>query len=226
MSHTLIGGYDMRLLLIEDNLSIVKGLKYALAKQYDLDIACSIREATMNVTLKPYDLIILDVMLPDGNGFDFYHDVVKHKQIPTLFLTAKDEEEDIVRGLNLGAEDYITKPFSTKVLLARLQRIIQRMNKSNVVRVHDVTFDYNKMTIEKAGEIIDLTSLELKIVNLMFTNINKVVTRAVILESIWEWTGNDVDDHTVTVYIKRIKDKIGSDVIKTVKGIGYRIDEE
>ena len=218
----------MNILLIEDNLNIIKGLKYTLEKNnYQLNFLTTIKEATDFLKVKPHiDLIILDVTLPDGNGFDFYEFQLKNLAIPTLFLTAKDEEDDIVKGLNLGAEDYIIKPFSTKELLARIKRILLRYKKQGLITVKDITFDLNKMVVFKNQQIIDLTSLELKLLHLLFINLNRVVSRSTILSYIWDWTGNDVDDHTVTVYFQRIRNKLQTDIITTVKGIGYRIDEK
>ena len=141
-------------------------------------------------------------------------------------LTARDDEDDVIKGLSLGAEDYMTKPFSTKELLVRVKNIILRNNKISIINVKDISFDLNKMIVSKNGKEIDLTSLELKILHLLFNNIGKVVRRNTILDKIWEWTGNDVDNHTITVYLKRIREKLGTDIIITIKGIGYRIDEE
>ena len=146
--------------------------------------------------------------------------------IPTIFLTARDCEDDIVKGLNIGAEDYITKPFSSKELLARVNKILMRFQKKNIIKIDNITFDIDKMILYKDGQKVDLTSLELKLINLLFTNVDKVVTRSMILDKIWEWTGNDVDDHTITVYFKRIREKIGDNVITTIKGIGYRLDDK
>lgn len=147
-------------------------------------------------------------------------------KINTIFLTAKDDEDDIVRGLELGAEDYITKPFSTRELIARINRIILKENKNLVVKIKDIQFDIDKMEVFKNSTEVNLTSLELKILHLLFNNLNKVVKRDEIIEKIWEWTGNDVNDNTVTVYLKRIRKKLDSDIIKTIKGIGYRVDTE
>lgn len=216
------------ILLIEDNLSIVKGLEYSFSvSNYHLSCCNSVDE-TINLLDKNTDfsLIILDLGLPDGDGFDLYNHHLKKLSIPVIFLTARDDEADIVYGLNIGAEDYITKPFSTKELLARVNRILLRNNNNKVIKVKDISYDLDKMTIMKNGEDIVLSALELKLINLFFTNINKVISRNVILDKIWEWTGNDVDDHTVTVYLKRIREKLGTDIITTVKGIGYRIDEK
>lgn len=215
----------MDILLIEDNQTITKGLTYTFSNtNYNLVSASSIEEAKQILTNKIPKLILLDVTLPDGNGFDLYEEKIKILNIPTIFLTAKDTEDDIVKGLELGAVDYITKPFSTRELLARINRILS--SKQSTIKVKNITFNFDKMEVFKNDEIINLTSLETKILYLLFTNINKVVKREYLIEYIWNLTGNDINDNTITVYLKRIREKLGIDIIKTVKGIGYRIDEE
>lgn len=218
----------MQLLLIEDNEAIIKGLKYSLEKQgYGFEFKTNVKDARNYIEKNDgITLIILDVMLPDGNGFSLYESVIKPKKIPTIFLTAKDDEESVVEGLDSGAEDYLTKPFYTKELLARISKILIRSRKQEIIKVRDISFDSDRMTVTKNGMPIELSSLELKLVGLLFMNLNRVVSRSLMLEKIWEWTGNDVDDHTVTVYMKRIREKLQTDVITTVKGIGYRIDEQ
>ena len=216
----------MNLLLIEDNENIATGLIYAFKKNnHQLMFLTNVEDAKKYLQKNTPALIILDVSLPDGNGFDFYENVIKEKKIPVVFLTAKDDENDIVKGLNLGAEDYMTKPFSTKELLARVDKIILRNKLTKIIKVKNITFDFDKMICFRDNEVIELSSLELKIIHLLFNHVGKVVKRATILDRIWDWTGNDVDDHTVTVYLKRIREKLGTDIITTVKGIGYRIDE-
>ena len=217
----------MNLLLIEDNENIATGLIYAFKKNnHQLMFLTNVEDAKKYLQTNTPALIILDVSLPDGNGFDFYENVIKEKKIPVVFLTAKDDENDIVKGLNLGAEDYMTKPFSTKELLARVDKIILRNKLTKSIKVKNITFDFDKMICFRDNEVIELSSLELKIIHLLFNHVGKVVKRATILDRIWDWTGNDVDDHTVTVYLKRIREKLGTDIITTVKGIGYRIDEK
>ena len=213
----------MEILLIEDNLSIIKGLEYLFKQEnYNLNIATNLKEATQIIMeRKKISLIILDITLPDGNGLKFYENIVRKNNIPTIFLTAQDDEETIVEALNMGADDYITKPFGAKELLARINKIILRNKKNSIVSVKKIKFDMDKMLVYK-----DDKPLELKILHLLFLNLNKVVKREDIIEKIWEWTGNDVNDNTVTVYLKRIREKIDTDIITTVKGIGYRIDEE
>lgn len=215
----------MTILLVEDNENIIKGLEYALSKtEYTFEYKTNIKDTLNYLRNKTPDIVLLDVSLPDGNGFSLFENSLLDKEIPTIFLTALDDEENIVKGLDIGAEDYITKPFSTKELLARINKIILRTQKKSIIQSGNIKFDLDKMTVSKGTTPIELSSLELKILHLLFININKVVTRESILEHIWEWTGNDVDDHTVTVYLKRIREKIDSDIIVTIKGLGYRID--
>ena len=209
----------MNILLIEDTESIIKGLTYSFEKNnYNLTVKTTIKDSKEYLLNNSnIDLIILDITLPDGNGFNLFENTIKNLKIPTIFLTAKDEEDDIVKGLNVGAEDYITKPFSSKELLARVNRILLRSKKKNIIKVKDISYDMDKFVLMKDNIPIELTALELKLVNLLFNNLNKVVSRNVILDKIWDWTGNYVDDHTVTVYFKRIREKIGTDIITTIK---------
>ena len=212
------------ILLVDDFKEILEGLSFSLKESgYEVKKASSLKEALEN--LSGVDLVILDVTLPDGNGFDFYKKYLCDK-IPTIFLTANDNEVDIVKGLELGAEDYMTKPFSTKELLVRIKKILMRKENNTIIKIKDIEYDIDKMKLTKDGNVIKLTSIELNILNLLFLSKGGIVTRDTILDKIWELTGNDVDDHTLTVYIKRLKDKIGKDYIVNVKGLGYKIYEE
>lgn len=213
----------MKILLVEDNKSISDNLKYTFnINNMDLDVTNNIKSTKEYLEHNKPSLIILDVTLPDGNGFDLYKSELSKMNIPVIFLTACDTEENIVEVLNMGASDYITKPFRPLELIARINKILHK----KTIKIKDITIDMNKMIVTKNDNIINLTTLEYKILNLLIENINKVVTRERIIDSIWEWTGNDVNDNTITVYMKRIREKLNSDIIITIKGIGYRIDEE
>ena len=217
----------MKILLVEDNEILAKGLIYSLEqKKYQVIHTLNVENTLKILKTEKIDLAILDVSLPDGNGFDLYRNNIKEKNISSIFLTAKDEEDNIVKGLELGADDYITKPFSIKELMARINRIILRNKKNTIIQVQNIKFDMDKMVVYRDNENVELTNLELKILNLLFLNLNKVVKRSEIIDKIWEWTGNDVNDNTITVYLKRIREKIKTDIIITIKGIGYRIDSE
>ena len=214
------------ILLIEDEVDILNNLKDILEQNnYKVLRAKSIKESKEYLE-KNLDLIILDVTLPDGDGFEFYKMNIKKREIPTIFLTAKDLEDDIVKGLSLGAEDYITKPFLPKELLIRIKKIIDRHNKTNIIKIKEFTFDTLNLRVFKNNTEIRLTSLETRLLFILINNLNKTITRETLLEHIWEWTGNDVNDNTLTVYFKRIREKLDSSIIITYKGIGYRINEE
>ena len=215
------------ILLIEDDKTIVEGLKYYFnVNNFKLDSASTINNAKNIINNEIPELIILDVTLPDGNGFVLYNKYIREKNIPTIFLTARDTEDDIVKGLELGADDYITKPFSNRELLARVKRILLKNKNNTIIELGNIKFDLNKMEVLKDSKMINFTSLEFRILELLILNLNKVVTRNYIIDKVYEWTGNDVNDNTITVYLKRIRDKLGEDIIKTIKGVGYRIDEK
>ena len=217
------------ILLVEDSESIIMGLKYSLEQEgFKVIIAKTIKEAK---EYNEYDLILLDITLPDGNGFDFFREVKEKEDVPVIFLTALDEEINIVKGLDLGAEDYIVKPFRVKELISRIKVALRRYNKisSSIININGIELDTENMQAKKDGKVIELTSLEFKILLLLFTNKNKLVTRDMILNKIWDLAGNFVNDNTLTVYIKRIREKIGDSegkIIKTIRGVGYKVDEK
>ena len=217
------------ILLVEDSESIVMGLKYSLEQEgFRVTSAKTIAEAEV---ASNYDLILLDITLPDGNGFDFFKEVKKKEDIPVIFLTARDEEIDIVKGLDLGAEDYIVKPFRVKELISRIKVALRRYNKitSSIIECNGIRLDTENMEAKKDGQRIELTSLEFKILLMLFTNKNKLVTREMILNKIWDLAGNFVNDNTLTVYIKRIREKIGDNdgkIIKTIRGVGYKVEDK
>ncbi|MCQ2494607.1 MAG: response regulator transcription factor [Lachnospiraceae bacterium] len=216
-----------KVLLVEDNEGIAEGLKLSFELNgQQLLVAGTLKEAGRIVKDEAPSLVLLDVSLPDGNGFDYYKNELSGTGLAVLFLTARDSENDIVRGFDLGAEDYITKPFSTRELMARVNRVLKKQSVADVIKVQGIIFDRDKGEVRKeaTGEVIALSSLEKKILGLLIDNHDKVVSRNAVIDCIWEATGNDVYDHTVTVYMKRIREKLGEDIITTVKGIGYRID--
>ena len=172
-----------------------------------------------------YDIAVLDITLPDGNGFDLFGKIRKYSDLPVIFLTAVDDEDSVVNGLELGADDYITKPFSTRELIARIRRAANKNSKKNIITVSGVTLDLDKSAVFENGKQLELTALEYKLLSLLMQNAGKVVTRELIFEKIWDVSGNFVNDNTLTVYIKRIRKKLDADIIKTVKGMGYQVAE-
>ena len=215
----------MKILLVEDNKSIIKGLEYAFAQNgYSCEYCLSLDEAVRKAPFN-YDEAVLDIMLPDGNGFDLFKKIRRYSDLPVIFLTAVDDEDSVVNGLELGADDYITKPFSTRELIARIKRVANKNSKKNIITVSGVTLDLDKSAVFENGKQLELTALEYKLLSLLMQNAGKVVTRELIFEKIWDVSGNFVNDNTLTVYIKRIRKKLDADIIKTVKGMGYQVAE-
>ncbi len=207
------------ILLVEDDKNIVLGLEFLLKKHYQLTTACSKKEALEKLK-SSYDLILMDIMLTDGNGLEIAQTI---SDTPILFLTARDDEESILRGLALG-EDYLTKPFRNQELLARIEKILARSQR-DVLAVGELQLDKNKKEVIFQGKSIPFTSQEYKILELLLVNKNQVIPRNRILDVIWDSNENYVNDNTLTVNIKRIRGKLEAKYIKTVKGFGYMVDE-
>lgn len=226
----------MKLLVVEDNETIIKGLTYSLEAEGFEVVAKQNVTAAKNELLKTnYDLILLDITLPDGDGFDLCQFIKKQKDTPVIFLTARDEETNVVLGLDMGADDYITKPFRIRELISRIKNVLRRYQKveevSKVITIQDITIDMNKAKVWKGKEEKILTALEYKILLMLFTNPNQLMTREQILEKIWDIAGNFVNDNTLTVYIKRIREKLEDNpaqpkIIKTIRGMGYMVEDK
>lgn len=219
-----------KILLVEDNETIVIGLKYSLEQEGFVIISAKTRlEAEDIISKQEVDLVLLDITLPDGNGFDICKFVKEKQDVPVIFLTAQDEETSVVIGLDLGADDYITKPFRTRELISRINSVLRRYGKSvekaNIIQYKNIKIDTNMARVYKDNEEIVFTSLEYKILLMLFTNQNKLITREQLIDKIWDFAGNFVNDNTLTVYIKRIRQKLGDEgIIKTVRGLGYRVE--
>lgn len=220
-----------KILLVEDNETIIMGLKYSLEQENFQIISCKTKKDAEDIILKErIDLVLLDVTLPDGNGFDICKVIKGKLDIPVIFLTAQDEETSVVVGLDLGADDYVIKPFRTRELISRINSVLRRyeknIEKSNIIQCKNIKIDTDIAKIYKNNEEIVFTSLEYKILLMLFSNQNKLITREQLLDKIWDVAGNFVNDNTLTVYIKRIREKLGDeDVIKTVRGLGYRVGD-
>ena len=215
-----------KILIIEDNEIIIKGLKYLLEQeQFEVQVCLNAQEAMNIIGKQEFDLIVLDIALPDGNGFEICEYIKQYTDIPIIFLTAKDEEQDVVKGLDMGAEDYIIKPFRNKELISRINNVLRRFNKeNNKIEYGNVEINLDEKSVYVNGKNVEFTKLEYKILLLLLSNVGKTVTREQILDKIWDVAGNFVNDNTLTVYIKRIRAKLGEeDIIKTVKGIGYQV---
>ena len=220
-----------KILLIEDNETIILGLKYSLEQEgFEVDVAKSVKE-TQKKLENTFDLYLLDISLPDGNGFEICKEIKSKQDVPVIFLTARDEETNVVLGLDIGADDYIIKPFRIRELISRINSVLRRYDKNMAnsrIVYQDIVIDTKKAKVYQNNQEIIFTSLEYKILLMLFTNQNKLITRDQLLDKIWDIAGNFVNDNTLTVYIKRIREKIGDkqgNIIQTVRGIGYRIGD-
>ena len=223
------------ILIVEDDKTISLGLEYYLAQEgFGVDVASTCREALARLQTQNYDILLLDCGLPDGSGFDLFQEIRKISTVPIIFLTAIDDEVSIVMGLDMGADDYITKPFKARELLSRIKNVLRRSNSknaSNVIHIKNLTIDTLQAKVLKNGVDVMLTALEYKILLILAFNPNRVFTREEILADIWDVNEEYVNDNTLTVYIKRLREKIEDDkdhpqIIQTVRGIGYKVVKE
>ena len=219
-----------RILLVEDDFAIVHSLQeYLNLEGFSSDYASGQIEAEELLKTKQYQLLLLDVSLKDGDGFAVC-DMAQKIQLPVIFLSASSDEETVVRGLNIGADDYITKPFRPKELLSRIKNALRRhAGHQTIILLDDIQVDTEKAIVKKKDTIINLSALEYKLLTLFIDHRGKLLTRDQLLDEIWNIAGDFVNDNTVTVYIKRLREKIENDptnpkIIKTVRGLGYRMD--
>lgn len=222
------------ILMVEDDSTIAFAVKYAVEQEgFNLDIAENLENARKIVNSKEYDLILLDVMLPEGNGYEFLKQLREHDEdTPVIFLTACDEEVNIVMGLDIGGDDYITKPFRVRELISRINAILRRKGKSQdsnkkILKFKNISIHTLEARVFKNNEEIFLTSAEYKLLLILIQNKNMVLSRAQILEKLWDVTYDFINDNTLSVYIKRLREKIEDDSSKpqyilTVRGLGYK----
>ena len=224
-----------RILLVEDNGSIVLGLKYLLEQEgFDLSVASSVKAGKEAFERERFDLVLMDGMLPDGDGFSLCKWMLGLSPCPVIFLTARDEEGDVVKGFELGAVDYIMKPFRNRELISRIRNGLRR-NRSNegnaeerLLRCGDLSLHPDSGRVFLGENEIFLTKLELRILSSMMAHPGKIFTREEILAGVWDLYGNYVNDNTLSVTMKRIREKLGDpggERIKTIRGVGYRLEK-
>lgn len=222
----------LNILMIEDDSTIAFGVKYALEQEgFNIDICKDLESSRKNIKEKEYSIILLDVMLPDGNGYDFCKEIRENNEIPVIFLTACDEEVNIVMGLDIGGDDYMAKPFRVRELISRIKAVLRRKGIYNeskkVLKFGDLSIHTLEARVLKNGEEVFLTSIEYKLLLILIQNNNTVLSRSKILEKLWDVTYDFVNDNTLTVYIKRLREKIEDNsadpkYILTVRGMGYK----
>lgn len=223
----------MDIFLLEDDHAIGVGLQYSLVSEgYGVTLVKSAREAEQMIAARRFDLYILDITLPDGSGYDVCVKIKALGDYPVIMLTAFDDEVNVVMGLSLGADDYISKPFRVKELIARINSVMRRYSRESVgatVAIGDIVVNTNEAKVYKAGSEVVLTAMEYRLLLIMINNRGMVLSRTKLLENIWDIDCSFVNDNTLTVYIKRLRDKIEDDstdpqIIKTVRGLGYVIE--
>lgn len=220
----------MRIFVLEDDEAIGIGLSYTLeSEKYEVTLVKTVAEAKKTVENKEFDLYILDLTLPDGNGYEVCSLIKSKGDLPVIFLTAYDDEINVVTGFELGADDYISKPFRVRELLARVKSVLRRYSKDNadgIVKIGELSVNTAEARVLLRGEEVILTAMEYRLLLSFVNNRGTVLTRRKLLEEIWDVDGDFVNDNTLTVYIKRLRDKIENDpndpqYIKTVRGMGY-----
>lgn len=217
----------MRILLVEDNSLTVGGLRFLLEHEgFEVVVALNAASAIEQFSERLYDLVLLDVNLPDKDGYSVANEIQKQtKDTPIIFLTARDDEKSVIKGFDLNADDYITKPFRNRELISRINAVLRRRgSKADQIKCGELTLNEKTSTVQMNDKNIALSALEYKILRLLMLNSGNIVKRERLLDEIWDFAGNIVNDNTLTVYIKRIREKIGDTKIQTIKGIGYKME--
>ncbi|KAB2329769.1 response regulator transcription factor [Cytobacillus depressus] len=227
----------MKILLVEDDKTIAAGLEYSLQQDHFTTVLCYDAESAKKVLaeeLKRIDLCLFDLSLPDGSGYELCQIVKDRSDIPVIFLTAIDDEVNVVMGLDMGADDYITKPFRIRELLSRIKTVLRRYKKSHqpkaMIEIKNIRVNTLEGKVFKNGEEVILTALEYRLLLIFANHIGQVLSRSQLLEQIWDVAGDYVNDNTLTVYIKRLREKLEDHpqqptLIKTVRGLGYKVGD-
>jgi len=226
---------DMKILFVEDDRIIAEGLCYSLRQEgYDVIHCLDVESARAASQENQFDLALLDLGLPDGSGYDICRLIKSKADTPVIFLTALDDEVNVVMGLDMGADDYITKPFRIRELISRIRSVTRRYGRTEqsktVYELSDITIDTTRAKVYKGGRELILTALEYRLLLIFARNKGQVLGRNQILEALWDIAGDFVNDNTLSVYIKRLREKIEDDpqnprIIRTVRGMGYRAGE-
>lgn len=227
----------MKILLVEDDKTIASGLEYSLQQDRYSTVLCHDVASAKKVLAEEIDqfaLCLFDLTLPDGSGYELCKMVKERRDIPVIFLTVIDDEVNVVMGLDMGADDYITKPFRIRELLSRIKSVLRRYQKPSetkaIIDIANVRIHTLEGKVHKNGAEIPLTALEYRLLLIFGNHIGQVLTRNQLLEQIWDVAGEFVNDNTLTVYIKRLREKLEDDpgqptLIKTVRGLGYKVGD-
>lgn len=220
-----------KILLVEDDGQIASYLGELLrAEGFDTQIAGSKKEASECLLIQAFDLVLLDVSLPDGNGFSICAEIKKEYEIPVVFLTASGDEYSVVAGLDMGADDYIAKPFRPRELISRIRSVLRRCKKEQrILSCGDLKVNVSSATVTKGEKELFLSALEYRLLLILLQNKGQILTRNQLLEEIWDASGEYVNDNTLSVYMKRLREKIEENpqsprLLHTIRGIGYRME--
>lgn len=221
-----------KILLVEDDGQIASYLGELLrAEGFDTQIAGSKKEASECLLIQAFDLVLLDVSLPDGNGFSICAEIKKEYEIPVIFLTASGDEYSVVAGLDMGADDYIAKPFRPRELISRIRSVLRRCKKEQrILSCGDLKVNVSSATVTKGEKELFLSALEYRLLLILLQNKGQILTRNQLLEEIWDASGEYVNDNTLSVYMKRLREKIEENpqsprLLHTIRGIGYRMED-
>ena len=220
-----------KLLVVEDDRSIAVGLEYSLGQEgFGVTLCAGVADALEALKTERFDLAVLDLSLPDGSGYDVCRAIKRQGDMPVIFLTARDDEVSVVMGLDMGADDYITKPFRIRELTSRIRSVLRRagLGGSTLMEFGPVQINAALGKVYKNGQDVFLSALEYRLLMTLANHAGQVLSRNQLLESIWDVSGDFVNDNTLTVYIKRLREKIEDDpqnpvIIETVRGLGYRV---
>ncbi len=221
-----------QILLVEDDISLIDGLNFSLRKNgFTVVIARTVQGALECLSKEKFDLLLLDLTLPDGSGFELCQKARRTSDVPIIFLTASLEEVNIVMGLDMGGDDYVTKPFKLNELISRINALLRRSGRLSVnhaeLRSNGITIRLEEIRVLKADQEIELTAMEYRLLCLLMRNPGIVLTRTVILDRLWDGSGSFVDDNTLSVYMRRLRSKLEDDpenpqLLLTVRGVGYK----
>ena len=225
---------QIRILVVEDDKTIASGLEYSLTQEhYTVELAYTISEAMEKIKKTKFDLYLLDLTLPDGIGYDICKAVKRQHEVPVIFLTAVEEEVNVVMGLDMGADDYITKPFRLRELISRIKSVLRRYGNNReveqLITIGAIEIHILEAKVYKNKQEVVLTAMEYRLLLTLVQHIGQVLTRNQLLEGIWDVSGEFVNDNTLTVYMKRLREKIEDDptqplLLKTVRGLGYMLE--
>jgi two-component system response regulator VicR len=228
---------QMRILLVEDDKTIAAGLEYSLGQEGYATVVChdvSSAKQSLAAELETLSLCLFDLSLPDGSGYELCQMVKERKDIPVIFLTVVDDEVNVVMGLDMGADDYITKPFRIRELLSRIKSVLRRYEKQAkqqaVITIGNIRINSLAGKVYKNDTEVFLTALEYRLLLIFANHLGQVLSRNQLLEQIWDVAGDFVNDNTLTVYIKRLREKLEDDpanpqIVKTVRGLGYKVGD-